>query len=310
MSYRLKANESVENAVRRIAIEQINSAIEEIDDSDLDSEVTVHQVRKRCKKIRALLRLVRPAFESTYQRENATFRDAARALSELRDAASRIECIDTLKEHSSSSPKVEALDRVRTHLTAHREELYRGSDVSKRLSEFRDEMTSARKRAGNWKLDLEDLDAVGGGLKKTYRRARKAMGEAEQTPTVENFHEWRKRVKYHRYHIRLLRSLWETVLQARREELHQLSDLLGDAHDLAVLRRWLVDHAAKVGASEELHYVLASADERRQILRAHAFPLGRRLFFDQPKQLRERARVYWTSWRAETKLDSELAYTK
>lgn len=312
MSYRLKADETVENGVRRIAIEQIDSAIEEVDDSDLGPEETVHQVRKRCKKIRALLRLARPAFESTYQKENAAFRDRARALSEARDATSRIECVDALKERSSSSssPKLEALDRVRAALIAHRDELYDGSEVSRRLSEFRDEMTSARDRARGWTLDDGGFGAVGRGVKKTYRRARKAMAEAEQTPTVENFHEWRKRVKYHRYHTRLLRPLWETVLQARREELHQLSDLLGDAHDLAVLRRWLVDHAEDMGASEQLHDALAIADERRQILRAHAFPLGRRLFFDAPKQFRKRARAYWNSWRAETKLESNLAYTK
>ena len=50
------------------------------------SRATVHDVRKRCKKVRGLLRLVRPGLGPDYRRANADVRDAARELSSLRDA--------------------------------------------------------------------------------------------------------------------------------------------------------------------------------------------------------------------------------
>ena len=51
MAYRLEADESVDSGVRRIAMEQVEKAIREIDDAELGSHETVHQVRKRCKRL-------------------------------------------------------------------------------------------------------------------------------------------------------------------------------------------------------------------------------------------------------------------
>ncbi|MEZ4569166.1 MAG: hypothetical protein R2849_02320 [Thermomicrobiales bacterium] len=64
MAYRLEPDEALDVGVRRIATEQVEKALAELDDSDLDRHATVHQVRKRCKKIRGLLRLVRPGLEN------------------------------------------------------------------------------------------------------------------------------------------------------------------------------------------------------------------------------------------------------
>jgi hypothetical protein len=63
MSYHLKRSDGpVQDGVRRIAVDQIDAAIAELDDKALDVHETVHQIRKRCKKLRGLIRLVRPAF--------------------------------------------------------------------------------------------------------------------------------------------------------------------------------------------------------------------------------------------------------
>ncbi len=71
MGFRLQRGEAVNEGVRRIAGEQLEKAIAEIQNTELDRHEAVHQVRKRFKKIRGLIRLVRPAFEETYDRENA-----------------------------------------------------------------------------------------------------------------------------------------------------------------------------------------------------------------------------------------------
>jgi len=86
MAYRFKhGDKSVPQALKRIAREQIDKALGEIDDDQRDAAETVHQLRKRCKKLRGLIRLVRPSFKD-YAPENATFHDAAGALSDLHDA--------------------------------------------------------------------------------------------------------------------------------------------------------------------------------------------------------------------------------
>ena len=50
-------------------------------------------------------------------------------------------------------------------------------------------------------------------------------------------HEWRKRVKDLWYHVTLLEDAWKPVMSALADEAHELSDRLGDEHDVSVLRR-------------------------------------------------------------------------
>src|SRR6056297_1051257 len=102
MSYSVEPEESVQETVIRVAREQIGKAVDEIEDEELDRHETVHQVRKRCKKLRGLVRVVRPAIGDAYDRENACFRDAARSLSSLRDAQSLIDTLDDLRDYLGS----------------------------------------------------------------------------------------------------------------------------------------------------------------------------------------------------------------
>ena len=96
MSFCLLAHETVEDGIKRIVHEQIEQAIKEIDSPRMKRSDAIHEVRKHCKRIRAVLRLVRPQFEKTYQFENVWFRDAAKGLAELRDAEAIIETYDSL----------------------------------------------------------------------------------------------------------------------------------------------------------------------------------------------------------------------
>ena len=85
MSFCLMAKETVEEGIKRIVGEEINQAIKEIDGSRLNRAEAIHEVRKHCKRIRGVLRLVKFQFEETYQFENVWFRDTAKGLAELRD---------------------------------------------------------------------------------------------------------------------------------------------------------------------------------------------------------------------------------
>ena len=57
----------------------------------------VHEARKSLKKVRAVLRLVRPVVgEKGYRRENTCFRDAGRPLSVARDAQILVQTVEQL----------------------------------------------------------------------------------------------------------------------------------------------------------------------------------------------------------------------
>ena len=95
MTYRIGADEPVRAAITRCAREQLDQAIRELSEGIGEDPVrAVHDARKAIKKERSLLRLARGAMPSAQRRrENATLRDAARALSGVRDADVQATCL-------------------------------------------------------------------------------------------------------------------------------------------------------------------------------------------------------------------------
>ncbi|MGH2822338.1 MAG: CHAD domain-containing protein, partial [Thermoleophilaceae bacterium] len=108
-------------------------------------------------------------------------------------------------------------------------------------------------------------------LKRSYRRGRRDWRAAVKDPSTENLHEWRKRAKDLWYHCSILEETWKPVMSALAGEAHELSDRLGDDHDLALLLAF---------GAEPLEPLIA---RRRRELQEEAFGYGARLYVDRPK---------------------------
>jgi len=306
MSFHLMAKETAEDGIKRLVREEIARAIKDIDNPGLKRTEAVHEVRKRCKKIRGVLRLVRPQFEEAYQLENAWFRDTAKGLAELRDAEAIIETYDSLLEIFSDQIDRRAFAPVRRALTLRRKKITEeAGDLDERLEEVRARLQKAAERVADWNLKAEEFDGIEGGLVATYRGARKTMAAAYDDPSAENFHEWRKQAKYHGYHMRLLRELWKPVIRSLRKEVDELSDLLGDDHNLAVLYKTLLASPDRFGGQRDLQALLGLIDRRSAELRVEAKTLGARILAEKPKAFGRRFRVYWEVWRSDVELPSK-----
>ncbi len=293
--YRWQPGGSPRHQLRRIARHQVERGLDDL--GDPDRHAAVHAVRKRGKKVRALLRLVRAAAPELYGQENAAFRDATRRIAADRDAAVGLETYDALVARYSDGAGTggSVLARtapVRTALVERRDQVL-GEDLERRIEAVRADLELGLERIETWELEAEGFDVVAGGLAKTYARARARMQDAYDQPSSPAFHEWRKRVKYHRYQVRLLQDLWPEVLKAQRSQLHDLSDLLGDDHDLAVLREDLLTEPERYGGEETVAQVCALLDRRRAELQAHARTLGERCFAESPKRFVARMGAYW-----------------
>ena len=285
---------SVEEGFRRIAAELFDKSIKQARKAQKDGpagEETIHQVRKHCKKLRGLYRLVRPVFPD-YAEENAAVRDAARLLSFARDAEVLVETFDWLVKSVESVPVPVAAIRVR--LGARREEAARGQNAASAFAAFVDTMSAARKRAKRWRLKENGFDALAGGLERTG--ARKAMRQARDEPSPETFHEWRKRGKDHWYHSRLLAPIWPGMLDMQVKLAEDLGEMLGRYHDLCVLQDVVAD-----AAEDEKAVVLLDemAAKQKAELAAQCFALGSRLLAEEPAALAKRWRAYWKCWRDE-----------
>ncbi len=283
-AYSLELGEPVPNEIARIARGRIDDALDELSGATESSpEDAVHGARKDMKKLRALLRLVRGEIgEKVYRREMATFRDAGRELSGVRDADVMLATLESLELPASDGGP------LRQALEAHKLQTSAGAR-GQAASAATELLIEARGRVADWPLEGEGFEVFEDGLRRMYRQGRSRFLAARKDPTAERLHEWRKRSKDLWYHCTILEASWQPVMKALGDEAHELSNRLGDDHDLAVLVAWSRDHAgaADLGPLEE------AASERRAALQADAFTLGARLYADKPGVFVERIERWW-----------------
>jgi CHAD domain-containing protein len=165
--------------------------------------------------------------------------------------------------------------------------------------EVAEDLKAARTRIPQWRLRPGGWRAIEPGLLRSCRRGRRAFRKAQDDPTTERLHDWRKRAKDYWYHLRLLTPIARGTMKGQAKDAHQLSDLLGDDHDLAVLRETLLK--AEPALPVDLDAVIGLLDHRRGQLQAEAMLLGERLYAEKPKAFRRRMHAYWKAWRAESK---------
>lgn len=306
MSYALETGESVAKGIKRIAHEQVDKALDELtttaNEPEADRNEAVHDARKRFKKIRALVRLVRDEIgEDVYQHENRAYRDAGRLLAAVRDSYVMVETVDDLLEHFADQVNgAEFVPLREALLVRHQAAKQRVLDDEEKLSEAIARVKAARSRIDDWPIDEDDFDAIEDGLKRVYKRGYKGMANAYDKGTPTAFHEWRKRVKYLWYHIRILAPLWPTLFAELADEVHQLANYLGDHHDLAVLHKRLQEHPMEGVEQDTVDAVIGLSKQRRTQLEAKAKPLGARIYVEKPKVFIERMDAYWSAYEETT----------
>jgi len=278
MTFQFSADDkTVQAGVRRIARAQIDEALDMIRATALPPEKIVHKVRQSCKALRALIRIVRPVFPR-YAPENQAFREIGHLLSGPRDARILAETIDRLTVDGMDS---EAVARVRAGLVAHHQlrPLDEALDQCTRLLE------AARERVGRWTLHADGWDALSGGTLKTYKQARQAMKRLADGDDAERSHQWRKHVKYHGLHARLLQAIAPHALERRAKKAGALAELLGQRHDFDILahKRMVLPWRAEEHAA--LDGLIAAAQRPAAALAAKARKRSSDLFDRKPRKL-------------------------
>ncbi len=299
MTYRLKANESVSKGIKRIASEQIEKAISELSATDeLGVDKAVHQVRKRLKKTRAIVRLVRDSLgKKSYKRENARFRDLGRNLASLRDGKVQIEALNKLTTHFDDIAP-ETFTDVRQELQVNYRREYQQVLNEAILISVKNQLKDTKDAIADWKIEANDWSAIDKSLQRVYKQGYKGLDQSRSKPTAENLHQWRKQVKYLRYQLEVLSQIWSEMMTEWVDQTHNISDYLGEDHDLAVLKELVLGQPERY-RQDTLETLTASIDRRRQELQSAAIFLGRRIYTEKPKDFTARLSNYWQIWQAE-----------
>ncbi len=298
MAYRIDPRNDLGSEIRRVATERLDLALAELDgitEADpLAVEASVHSVRKNCKALRGLARLVRPALGKEFGRFNTTVRRAANELSSIRDAHAVLGTFDDLDQVGADHDLCDVRSGQATMAEQATLSIQAGDP---RIVTARKLLAKARRRVDRW--DVPDgFDAMEKGLARTYARGRRARRAALVETSDVAIHEWRKAEKNLWYQMRLLAPTAPSMIGPLIDRLDDLAEALGDDHDLAVLVERLEFDPDGFGGEKVTSEAIELARDQQRDLRDRAFRLGATVYAESPKAFVRRLRRYWDNARS------------
>jgi CHAD domain-containing protein len=286
MEYQLDDSESIDKAFHRMGADVISRIRAGVTAADTEG---IHEARKGCKWLRALLRLVRSGLDADATKtELRRIRRLARMLANVRDATIRLIAFRSLG--------VEGFDDLEQRLGAEAGEEHRhqlgaeGQHKAHRAIDILEQgWNELRLKNGSWRH-------IGRGFERSYRRARKAFRCTDKAPTNERIHEWRKRVKDLMYHVRLLGPIKPGKLGKLEKHLNDLGDWLGYDHDLIVLADFLQNDRHLSTCDRETLETQVKGHRKEHLTAARH--VAEIVFEDTTKVFTQKLERWWEQWAA------------
>jgi CHAD domain-containing protein len=291
MGFRLKLRERLPDGLKRVFREQIESALKLCRHPAKQRGVTVHEVRKHLKKLRAAMRLAVGAVgKNQYACEDRCVRKIGRLVSDLRDAQVRLQTLIQLRAETAKRSEESPFPRIEELLSLERESFSAAFDGWQKQAIPQLERVEARLL----KWPLEDLTwkQICAAVAKIYKRGQRALAKTIDDPEPEKFHAWRKRVKDLWYQLRILQPLNRVVLEEMAHDAEVLGELLGHEHDFDFLWARLERESGDEALRDELACLQKLIRKQGKRLRTNALELGRRFYAEPVKAFAKRISIF------------------
>lgn len=303
MGYVFKQDQSIAQNINRILSEEVEAAIDALENPGESTAEAIHGVRKRIKKIRALFRLVRSELSGQdFKRENTYYRLIGNQLSHLRDATVMINTAEKLREAYPDQVSPKVFVTIQKSLVQQQDQANRDFfDDPNKVRKVADAFRQARLNVVGLSKHPDAFWMMAPNLKGIYRRGRKALKIVTRDPSIHHLHELRKEVKTLWYHTRLLQPIWPGLFEACAQELGRLGELLGDDHDFGVLAQAMESDRLRLPSKQNKETLVQLLHAQRTQLQEQILPLANRLLAENAGDFVGRYRRYWKLWQAEAK---------
>ena len=309
MGYRLHPGRPVQDEVRRIADRQFAQAIDGLRKvGDPESDEVVHTARRHIKKVRALLRLVRPALGDRYDSVNLRLRAVSRVLAPVADGHAIVETLTRLSERYPGKLPADTLNAIHARLLRREAAADEEAAMNDVLETAAALLRAERDAVSHWTLRETGFRAIAPGLERSARDGREAMARALSRFSSARYHKWRQRVKDQWLQVRLLQSrCGDGALALHERHLEELDGCLGEYHNCAILRDVLTSDSSL--AREDAARCLRLVRRYERDLRTTARALGEQVHAETPRHFVKWVRRLWyaarrrstrhrgTSWR-------------
>lgn len=270
--------------LRATLIGEFNTAVQAAREAagtvDIASATAVHESRKALRRARAVLSMIAPVLPKSERRAVKTaLQEARRSLSMVRDHAVAPETLGSLPLSEQDR------DTAKRILDSAAEAIPPTSEIKQLLGE-----AAARAAA-----QAEALEAalpaqiawsdVAYGIRKLYSSARRARRAGKVSKSW--FHAWRKRSKELSYALDFVARQAGPRATALKGEIEAITDQLGPAVDLVMVREFVQTHGA--GQSPEaVEHLRETIDSQLADLMKDGRKTGRDTFDQKPKKFEKR----------------------
>lgn len=270
--------------LRKTLIREFHNAVQEARDAaasvDADSVKAVHDSRKALRRARAVLRMVAGALPKSERKAvGRALQESRRALSPIRDHAVAPETLGLIPLGEGDRA---AAKRV---LDNSAEALPSVAEIKQLLGESA-ARAAAQAEALEASLPTElSWPAVVEGIQDVYADARHARRKAKDSK--QWFHTWRRRCKELTYQLELVASHAGARLAAIQSELSGVTDTLGPAVDLVMVREFVATYGHGLGENE-LDHLTSAVDAQLEDLMDEARKTARDTFSQKPAKFAKR----------------------
>ena len=293
---KLDPRKPLAHTVPELARHHLAAAAEQLEEQRIGLDSAVHQARKHLKRTRALIRLVERADPKRLKPVRQSLSEAARGLSEVRDATALVECARGLSSYLAGRQAADMAHSLVEAVERRRDLLGLEMPAAARLT---DPVIAACKQAqaelgkASYGKSDEAAEVLATGRANNLRKARETLKVCHHGGEPEAFHDLRKCAQATVFQAGFLSSAWPFAMAAEAAEAKSLTDILGHEHDIEVLNILLHSEPHLFGAIPDRDRLAELLMERRAALRHEAMTIAEKLYEASPRDEVKRFEMLW-----------------
>ncbi len=266
--------------LERIIHVYIESCHQYLNDASESPGINIHEIRRSLKKMRAFIRLIKPVYKSEeFKQLNDILGKINKILAEVRESRVNIQIFGKILPKLEKKLMNGTLELVHKYLQ--NECTQKESNIHK-LNEILDEVKSQLREfiqiinaVDMQKISFQEIVE---GIVSVYKSGKKLLKDSVKTEETEIVHTWRKYVKHLQFELSFIKNYLSDYYLDQIDKLQQISNFLGEEHDLVVLSNHIENHLQNELTAQEVYQIINIINRRRNKLRKKAFKLGRTVF--------------------------------
>jgi CHAD domain-containing protein len=235
----------------------LRQGIEEINNSEKNIDVLIHDSRKRVKNIRALLKLIQDELtENKFKEFNNSLRNLNRNSAAVRRSYVMLKIIENELKSNTNIPNVRLLEYLKSIIEERMVISQPKISTNQLLTQYSDYFHFLAKYLGNVSLNKMEFTLIRTGLERIYDTAKNCSQISRKKHDVILYHELRKNIKDLSYVLEIIQIGWPSIIKSYNKQLKILAEIIGEMHDLHEFKAMLSNSKVPIGmkkAAIEVH---------------------------------------------------------